>query len=529
VLNVGLQPLGTSFLVSQYSDWIRQRSQTISNSKPVWADIQTELTRSLSHQVSAIATQVPTTPIEPQQLKVLAFEAVTGGARGLRFTSRTRLDGSNPATRLRALSIQWINRELLRLEPWIVAGALMGQVSTDDPEIEVTAISTSRSRLLLVQRPTHHEQYVAGDAPIRSVSFRDSDTTFTDRALLITETGLENLPNSRTLGGNEIRIENCPYATAVVMTQDPLVTTRLNQSYQPTEGPTPLDIRVELTRQWLAIMQLIDRQLSELGRSSTAASAALNEAINSFRMANSLLQSNSPQTALEHIDRADERLAFARREIITEPLGMFQSKTSSPLTSHVSLIPLHWQLANQLATSQWQPNGLAGGDFENLEHMMQNGWENRRLDDVALSTKVELLGGAAAFDGEYGLKMSVSPSEDSQAIDATPLWITTPRVPVQSGQLLRIHGWVNIPEVIQGSADGMKIVDSIGGEEMSERIPITQGWQEFTLYRGVTTTGHLRVTFELTGIGEVMLDEVTIRVVNLPSRTRQAQLEQEID
>ena len=53
-------------------------------------------------------------------------------------------------------------------------------------------------------------------------AFRDSEATISDRMFLIKETGLESLPGTRNLGGNEIRIENCPYSAAVVLTQDPL-------------------------------------------------------------------------------------------------------------------------------------------------------------------------------------------------------------------------------------------------------------------------------------------------------------------
>ncbi|MEO1996645.1 MAG: hypothetical protein ABGZ17_15360, partial [Planctomycetaceae bacterium] len=51
-----------------------------------------------------------------------------------------------------------------------------------------------------------------------------------------------------------------------------------------------------------------------------------------------------------------------------------------------------------------------------------------------------------------------------------------------------------------------------------ERIPITDGWQEFTLYRGVPRDGELTVTLGLSGIGTAMVDEMTIRVVDLPER-----------
>ena len=523
ILHVGQEPIGSSFLASQYSNWIRHRSQTIASSKPVWADIQTELSESLTDQIGIIAKQVPPTPVAPQQIKFLVYEAIAGGARGLRFRSRSRLDGTDPTTRLRALTIEWINSTITRLEPWAVAGAWMGEIPTDDPELEVTAISTNRSRLLLIQRPTHHEQYVAGDVPVRTVRFRDSEAAFTDRAYRVLDTGLELLHNKRSHGGNDIQIEHCPYCTAVVLTQDPLISTKLNESYRRTGQRTTLQMRTELTRQWLAIMQLIDRQMGQIGRRTPALSAALNESVNALRTANSLLENNSDQTALPYLERTDERLAFTRREMITEPLGRFQSKTSSPLTAHCSLIPLHWELTRQLDSQDWNPNGLTGGDFENLPQMMHGGWRNQRLDNPNIRTKVEL-NEKAAFAGQYGLRLHAgSQTRLGRSIDTIPLWISTPRIPVRGNQLVRIHGWINIPTVIKGNPDGLKIIDSLGGEAMTERIPVTHGWQEFTLYRATGSDRDFQITFALTGLGEAMIDEVTVRTVDMPQPQRQAQ------
>ena len=70
------------------------------------------------------------------------------------------------------------------------------------------------------------------------------------------------------------------------------------------------------------------------------------------------------------------------------------------------------------------------------------------------------------------------------------------------------------------------IVESLGGEEMPERIPVTQGWQEFTLYRAALNSGEVTVKIALTGIGEAMVDELTIRTINLPPlESRQARNE----
>ena len=398
----------------------------------------------------------------------------------------------------------------------------MGELPIKDHHLEVTAFNTNRARLLLIQRPTHHEQYWAGDTPIETVQFKDTESTFTDRALRLGMHGLTPLSNSRNHSGNLVRIDDCPYSAAVVFTQDPLVVNTLNESYDTIGHETLLQLHADMTRQWAAILQLIDGQMGKMGRSSAAASGALNEAINNLRRANELLAESSPAMSSPFLERADERLAFARREMVTKPLGLFKSKTSTPFLTHCSLVPLHWQLSERLKQSTWHPNGLPGGDFEDLKHMVSNGWENNRSPAPLLNTSVEL-DEAAAVDGRFGLRLSVTPmGRIPGLIQSPPLWIKSAPVGVEPGKIIRIHGWVNVPEVILGSHDGLLITDSIGGENMAERIPITKGWQEFALYRATDESGKIDVTFTMTGIGTAFIDEVTVRAIDLPPVNRQA-------
>ena len=126
----------------------RARASAIGNSKPIWSDIQTELSQSLVKQIGTLAKKSPPIPIEPQQIKFLVYEAIAGGSRGLRFKSQSRLDGTDPVTRLRAQTLEWVNAEITQIEPWAVGGALLGEVPTGNPQLEVTALATSRSRLL---------------------------------------------------------------------------------------------------------------------------------------------------------------------------------------------------------------------------------------------------------------------------------------------------------------------------------------------------------------------------------------------
>lgn len=515
VLSIGLQPLGTSFIASQYSDWIRQNARSIATSKPVWADVQTELSQTLLDQVGAISQQTPPTPIEPQQLKFLVVEAITGGARGLRFRSRNRLDAPDPASRLRTMTIELVNAFIEQIEPWAVGGALMGTVATDDPGVEITAFNTNRSRLLLIQRPTHHEQYWAGDVPLKDVVFSDTASAFTDRAYQLTDTRLKLLSAVRNLGGTEVQIPDCPFLTAVVFTQDPLVVSQLSQSYQRVGKQSIQQMRSELSQQWIAIMQLIDQQMGRMGRGSAEMGGALNDAVTAYRVASDLIIKSSGDAATTFLDRTEERLGFSRRETAVGPLGLFQSKTSTPFVAHASLIPLHWRLTDRLKNSgAWDPNGLPAGDFESLEHMQRAGWENHRIDSSTLSTRVELSNEQVVL-GRKSLKLTVTPTSAAAVVEEKPLWIVSPSVKVEPNQMVQIHGWVNVPKIIQGNMDGLMITDSSGGDALAERIISTNGWEEFTLYRSITSADELNVRFDLTGYGTAYLDEVTIRTIDL--------------
>ncbi len=515
ILSVGVQPLGTSFIASQYSDWLRQRAHSVATSKPVWADVQTELSKSLLDQVSMISQQTPPTPIEPQQLQFLVVEAITGGARGLRFRSRNRLDAPDPASRLRTMTIELATAFIQQIEPWAVGGAMMGTVPNDDPSVEITAFNTNRSRLLLIQRPTHHEQYWAGDVPLKDILISDTASAFTDRAYQLTDTRLKLLSSVRSMGGTEIQIPDCPFLTAVVFTQDPLVVSQLSQSYQRI-GKQPIQqMRSELSQQWIAIMQLIDGQMARMGRGSAELGGTLNQAVTAYRTANDLIVKNSGDAATTFLDRTEERLGFSRRETVIGPLGLFQSKTSTPFVAHASLIPLHWQLTDRLKTSgDWDPNGLPAGDFESLEHMQRSGWENHRIDATNLSTRVELSSGQVVL-GRKSLKMTVTPNSSAGVVEETPLWIVSPTVKVQPNQMIQIHGWINVPQTLRGNMDGLMITDSFGGAALAERIISTDGWEEFTLYRSINKAGDLSVRFDLTAFGEAYLDEVTIRTIDL--------------
>ena len=199
--------------------------------------------------------------------------------------------------------------------------------------------------------------------------------------------------------------------------------------------------------------------------------------------------------------------------LVTRSESVGSSPVTSPGAVSFETLPWHWSLVDRIASSRPGPNRLPGGEFEDLPTMLQAGWNHFRYASAELQTAAELVGGAAR-SGNSGLRLKVraeDPKNPPAVVETPPLWITSPPLPVEAGQLVCIQGWVQMPEPITGSVDGLLILDSLAGETLARRIRRTSGWRQFTLWRAAPESGRMTVTFAMTGLGEVWIDDVTVR------------------
>ncbi len=72
--------------------------------------------------------------LEPEQIRLLAYHAIASGARGLWFRSDSRLDATDRHSILRAKTLQWLNLELVLLEPWAATGQHEVELATGDAQ-----------------------------------------------------------------------------------------------------------------------------------------------------------------------------------------------------------------------------------------------------------------------------------------------------------------------------------------------------------------------------------------------------------
>src|SRR5204862_1585406 len=75
---------------------------------PTWAVVHTEPPAALAGQLKVFpGAGAAKVSVAPEQFRLQAYQAILGGARGLVFKLRSRLDGQNSESELRAAALKW--------------------------------------------------------------------------------------------------------------------------------------------------------------------------------------------------------------------------------------------------------------------------------------------------------------------------------------------------------------------------------------------------------------------------------------
>ncbi|MBC8351897.1 MAG: hypothetical protein H8E66_07900 [Planctomycetes bacterium] len=508
--------VGTSFDLRHYGDWLKQQIRPLVG-KPFWGTIQTEPSSRMVEQLgiasatsAAIPSQASKPPklcADPDQIRLLAFETVAAGARGVCFRSRSRLDLDDDVAKLRSASLQLINSELALIEPWAAGGSVAEEIDLHDPNTRGNMLETDRSRLLVITRHESGQQYVPRPHRTEPISFVAHAVPITDQAYHLGSNGLQPLLRSHT-SGPRITIREADSVSLVLLTQDPLAINRSTRELSESRE------RNATLRQQIASIQLRQTMdvVGKLGPNESA-NRILVESRAMLDRAEQLLRGGDSRDAMVATRAAQELIRRVQRETWEEAVLAFPSPASSLLCASFATLPLHAEATNRLATARWGNNALQAGDCESLDAMLRSGWRQHAPDVGAQNTFVELsLEDPAGGRSALHLASRQSPTNIA-ASRGLPLSITSAPVMIEAGHSFRIHGWVKVPEAISGGNDGFMVYDSVTGEELAERITQTNGWREFTLYRIATHSGELMLTFALTGFGEAWLDEVSVAIL----------------
>jgi hypothetical protein len=516
LLLIDRRPLGTSLEMPDYGTWVRRQPLLALPGTPVWTTVQTQAGEGLRRQFSMLTPgQSPPTVVGPEQVRLLAYMAITSGSRGLLFLSDSSLEAPDNETRQRVMTLQLLNSELEVIEPWAAGGSLEPAITSSQPLVTGAILRDDRARIVMPMWLAPGSQCVAPLAAANPLNLTlppcvpESSNFFE-----LTAGRLQPLRHRREAGGTRVTLDEFGLSALLFLAQDPLIIEAVSRR-AAVSGKPIAELERYLAAQKLDTARRVVQQIARRIPPQIKPAVDLDIAQQNLNLCDARLSTGDFAMASAYARRAMMPLRRLERGAWELAMAGRDSPVAIPGTSSFQALPWHWALVDRSAAMRIGANRLPGGDFENIEMMVRLGWRHFKHELPGVKTDADLVPDAA-HSGRLGLRLTAraeNPENPPAMIEMPPLWVTSPAVPLEAGQIVRIHGWVNIPRAIIGSVDGLLVVESLTGEEMALRLDKTSGWREFTMLRIVPQSGPMALTLAMTGLGEVLLDDLTIEVL----------------
>ncbi len=507
-------PVGGSLSQADYQQWLRERGLLVRPGTPQWTTIQTQLDPDILAQWQAISGgRAPAqAALSSDEIRQLMYTAVAAGVRGLCFQSLSSLEANDEAARARARTLELVNLELELLTPWASAGRFTMTASAQgEPGMMGAVIQTERARLVLPLRAPTTAPTVPRGTDGR-VSYIVPGVPESHKAFELTPAGMRPARSHRRVaGGMQVTLDEFDPTTLIVFTQDEVVLTGLSRRIARTA-----DRAARLQRD-LAAAELVEiERISQALGPAARPNNPLVMARTNLQQCDAQLQGGGNLPAAYMYARRTMRLvAYERQRLREQAIAAVGSPVASPLAAHVAGLPQHWALVNGLRTARAGGELLPGGTFEDFDAMQRAGWQHLHHRDETLLTAAEL-SAEGKRSGRYALHLQVKPADTAtppSLVESAPVWITSAPVRAEPGTIVRVSFWANAPQPIRGNLDGLFVFDSAGGPALGLRIGQTTGWRQYSLYRGVPSSGELTLTIALCGLGQAWIDDVSVQPV----------------
>jgi hypothetical protein len=567
MLSVHRWPLMTTMELTQYKDWLESRARLAKPGTFMWTWIQTHTpefyTQALYNKSASDKFTEPVGP-QPEQVRLLTYLAVGSGFRGIGYWSDQFLDNDHQG-RDRLLTVALLNQELEFLEPFLtcVDGSARW-IETSDPNVKAAVLRTSKGVLVLPMWLGDSSQFVPGQAAVAKLSLTVPLVPPSYQAWELSPGDVRSLkPEPGDSGGVKITLPEFGLTTAVAFTSD----IKLIQHFQElcyARRQLAAQYSYDLAVQELDKLAKIEVQLENSGHTLPDGTLLLKDAYDRLKTAKTMWENHRFSEAYREAQRAlrparimmraqwdKAQRPFDKPGDLPSASKPLDTPVASPFGVCIYTLPKHWEFMSEVKNAKPSANVLPSGDFEVVPGRAQETWfhmENT-LDDVDMQANyvteipVAKLPGAkadypkvmTAKEGRQFLlleiKPKIGPVPPPKVLERTYLSISSPVVKLPPGSLVRVSGWMCIPDAIQASLDGALMYDSAGGEPLAVRVtlptlgpvpavaptvpptpppPAPPTWKQFTLYRRVPASGTINVTLALTGMGRAAFDDIRI-------------------
>jgi hypothetical protein len=554
----------TGFGYREYRDWLLERQKLARSGSFVWTMIQTEPAEPVAAARRA-ARKLPAV-VEPEQLRLQVYAALSAGCKGLGYWKTGPLDAEQPGSRETRLAIKQLNLEIQLLEAWLATGTLIGhkKFTVVDPsgtpatpsapkasvqkttfkntastapqakyrgpearkpprpvqpasaasqdEFEAALIKTDFGLLLLPVWYGRQAQFVPGQMTAENVTIVVEGVEETAAVWEVSTTHIHNLTRRPTAGGVSITLPLLDMTSAVVITSDRDEYEKLRQRVEALQ-PAAAQVAVELARAKLQRVRAVVHELQRVGADHPRSRQMLDDAEVLTGLAADNLKLEVFHDARVNAQAALRQLRILQRALWDDAVSKLSDPVSSPHTLCFQTLPDHYRLIRQMGRTPLalDQNLLRSGDFEDADTIRAESWghEQKQVDGVRATAELYPL----PHRGNYCLRLVAAPAageDPPTTVGERPVTVTTPPVAVRAGQIVHINGWVRLVTPIVRSLDGAMFYDSIGGPEGAIRWHDASDWKRFELIREVQESTDLTIKITLTGLGEIQFDDLRV-------------------
>ncbi len=514
-ISIHRSPIGSGLDLSCYRDWLAgMRYLALPGTFAMtWIDAG-------SRPVPALGGYYDAGPT-PAQLRLMTYAALAAGMRAVGYWSDESL-GRTQAGKERLLELGRLNLELELLGPYL-SKCSWSEVVRTTPKvggvpvpggIRVVLLRCDRSLLVLPIWFGQQSQYVPGQLAGSNVEVVVPGVPETAQAWLVTPCQVRMLPRRRGAGGTKIGMPMLDMTAIIVLTADAHEVRRLQQAVARTRHWAAL-WSVELAELRLATLRQLTAALAAAGKAQPDEEALLRSAERYLEAAREALEQGQCAGAYLAAGQSLQAIRILERAHWQQAANELCCPEATPHATSLAGLPEHWRLIRLLEAAPASENLLGGGDFDSTssDALASAGW--RLVPDPTGLLALEVATSASSAHGSgrsLHLAARMAEQRSEPALLATAcVQLISPPVPLHAGDLIQIDFWLRVPNRLTATFDGVLVYDSLYGRPLAVSQLGPTEWKRYTLYRPIDQDALLRIVIAMTGLGEVFLDDLTVR------------------
>lgn len=489
--------------------------------------------------------------IEPEQILQQFFACLSAGSKGIGFWKSKALNLNNAIDQETRIAMQLAGLYLQVLEPQLINGNLDGHLPVQ------TTVTTTDSLRDTINRPTRdfsYQQSPTGPdaAVIRSggtaiilavwwdnqshyvpqrmssdVAQMTVSTTETSAAWEMSLTRLTGLRRKPTAGGLQLKLAEFDQHAIVFVTSDLQQRRQLEERIRSV-AEEAASLWASLAKLKLARVQKTNRQIDQWINPPAGISPWLRQAASFQQKAADALQRRDFPGCEKAARQSLQSLRVIQATYWKQAVQQLTSPTCSPHSVSFSSLPEHWQMMQQLKTTQpgQQVSLLTSGDFENDRALFQGEWKQVEPNPDQFQTSADIVYDSRGSGQSLRIRSWTADRQAPKDTRQTALLISSTAMPMVKGDVILVSGRARLgPNLRSTSQTPLVVFDDNLGPEFSVSPELTTSWKPFQFYRQISRDSDVKLWLGLRDSGEVYLDDLKVVRVsqagNFPATVKQ--------